>query len=124
MYAGQYTVIKTEFQRHEIYGVKVSTVDSFQGSKKEVTIVSFVRSNPDMDAGFLEFKNEGPRCLNVALTRAKKRCVLIGNWETLTTPEKRHDPAKNCIEVYFDLYSYIQDHGQLVSSLGTEVLIH
>ncbi|MCW8173751.1 hypothetical protein D8S78_24485 [Natrialba swarupiae] len=55
--------------------MKVSTVDSFQGSEKEAIIVSFVRSNSDMDAGFLEFKNEGPRRLNVALTRAKKRCT-------------------------------------------------
>lgn len=122
MYAGQCTTIKTELQRHEIYGVKVSTVDSFQGSEKEAIIVSFVRSNPQMNAGFLEFKNEGPRRLNVALTRAKKWCVLIGNWETLPTPKKGEDPAKSCADVYLDLYSHIQDHGKLVSSPGTGVL--
>ncbi|WP_162354516.1 DEAD/DEAH box helicase [Natrialba swarupiae] len=124
MYNGQVTAIKTELQRHEIYGVKVSTVDSFQGSEKEAIIVSFVRSNSDMDAGFLEFKNEGPRRLNVALTRAKKRCVLIGNWKTLTTPRNGQDPAESCADVYLDLYSYIQDHGKLVSSPGTNVVTH
>lgn len=124
MYNGQCTAIKTELQRHEIFGVKVSTVDSFQGSEKEAIIVSFVRSNPNMDAGFLEFKNEGSRRLNVALTRAKKRCVLIGNWETLTTPRKGLDPAKSCADVYLNLYSYIQENGKLVSSPGTKVLMN
>ena len=52
---------------------EVSTVDGFQGREKEVIIISMVRSNPSKTIGFLS--NE--RRMNVAVTRAKRMCVLI-----------------------------------------------
>ncbi|MXR20430.1 AAA family ATPase [Halobacterium sp. PCN9] len=69
--------------------VTVDTVDSFQGGEREAVVVSFVRSNDAGRSGFLEFPDEGPRRLNVALTpRAKAprprrrlgdaRCGLAG----------------------------------------------
>lgn len=56
-------------------GVAVDTVDRFQGSSKEVILVSFVASTPDDLEGPIF---EDHRRLNVALTRAKKSLVLVG----------------------------------------------
>ena len=52
----------------------VDTVDRFQGSSKEVIIVSFVASD-DLDSPIFE----DPRRVNVALTRAKKSLTLVGD---------------------------------------------
>lgn len=57
----------------EGFPVEVSTVDGFQGREKEVIIISMVRSNNNKEIGFLS--NE--RRMNVAVTRAKRLCVLI-----------------------------------------------
>lgn len=63
----------------EIKGIEVATVDGFQGREKEVIIISMVRSNPSHQIGFLS--NE--RRMNVAITRAKRLCVLIGDSGTV-----------------------------------------
>lgn len=68
-------------------GLTVSTIDAYQGSESEAIIVSFVRSNPAGNLGFLEFPVEGPRRINVALTRSRKHLSLIGDWATLTSME-------------------------------------
>ena len=60
--------------------LEVSTVDGFQGREKEVIIISMVRSNPKGEIGFLS--NE--RRMNVAVTRAKRLCVLIGDSGTVS----------------------------------------
>lgn len=89
--------------------IKISTVDAFQGSEREAIIVSFVRSNETGASGFLTFGEEGPRRLNVALTRAKKRLVLVGDFETLATnaPDK-HD-EESAADVYADLREFLQE---------------
>jgi len=59
--------------------IKVDTVDGFQGSEREVILVSTVRSN---DKGTLGFLSDFRR-MNVALTRAKRGVILFGNMATL-----------------------------------------
>lgn len=87
----------------------VDTVDSFQGSEREVIVVSFVRSNPQGWSGFLEFPTEGPRRLNVALTRARKRCVLVGNFDTLRTRAPDLDADESAADVYQHLYDHLRE---------------
>ncbi|MFD1646201.1 AAA domain-containing protein [Haloarchaeobius litoreus] len=71
-----------EITRDVPVGVAVDTVDRFQGSAKEVIVVSFVASG-DLDSPIFE----DYRRVNVALTRAKRSLVLVGDSETLATDD-------------------------------------
>lgn len=95
--------------------VTVDTVDSFQGGEREAIVVSFVRSNDDGRSGFLEFPRAGPRRLNVALTRARKRLVLVGDWATLSAVSPDRAPASSCADVYAALADELEAAGRLRS---------
>ena len=74
--------------RQQLYKeVEVASVDSFQGREKEFIILSCVRSNEAAGIGFLN----DPRRLNVALTRARLGCVIIGNPRVLSKQALWHD---------------------------------
>jgi len=60
--------------------VEVDTVDGFQGREKEVVLVSLVRSNEEGEIGFLD----EPRRFNVALTRARRKAIVVGDADTVT----------------------------------------
>jgi len=59
---------------------ETDTIDSFQGREKDVIFISLVRSNSNHEIGFLS----DTRRMNVALTRAKKHLVVIGDSATIT----------------------------------------
>ena len=81
-YAGQVRAIRDALtERND--SVEVKTVDGYQGREKEVIIFSCVRSNSDGNIGFLA----DPRRLNVALTRAKRGLIVIGDPNTLRNDE-------------------------------------
>lgn len=60
--------------------ISVNTIDSFQGQEREVVYISLTRSNADSVIGFLS----EVRRMNVAMTRAKKKLVMIGDGATLS----------------------------------------
>jgi ATP-dependent RNA/DNA helicase IGHMBP2 len=59
--------------------VSINTVDAFQGQERDAIVISFVRSNDKQEVGFLA----DTRRTNVAMTRAKKKLILIGDSATL-----------------------------------------
>lgn len=61
-------------------GFEINSIDGFQGREKDAIIVTLVRSNDSRDIGFLS----DLRRLNVALTRAKKALIVIGDSATVT----------------------------------------
>ncbi|MFA5574544.1 MAG: AAA domain-containing protein [Brumimicrobium sp.] len=75
-YAGQ-----VELAKERLKGIHISTIDSFQGQEADLVIISLVRSNPNGAIGFLS----DYRRMNVALTRAKKKLIIIGDSTTLTS---------------------------------------
>ncbi|MFB6140643.1 MAG: DEAD/DEAH box helicase [Halosimplex sp.] len=86
--------------------VTVDTVDSFQGGEREAVVVTFARSNDRGDVGFLGRAEDGPRRLNVALTRAERFCGLVGDWDTL---RDGGDGRNACADLYRDLFDRLRD---------------
>jgi len=115
-YTAQITAIRDAIQDivGSDAGLKIDTIDSFQGSEREAIIVSFVRSNSGHYSGFLAFPEEGKRRLNVALTRAKRRLVVIGDWQTLGAPAS-HETPDSCSEYYSYLHDMLSHNKRLKS---------
>jgi superfamily I DNA and/or RNA helicase len=59
--------------------ISINTVDAFQGQERDIITISLVRSNDDGEIGFLN----DIRRINVALTRARKKLIVIGDSATL-----------------------------------------
>jgi superfamily I DNA and/or RNA helicase len=78
-------------------GVEVSSIDGFQGREKEVILLSLVRSNDKGEVGFLS----DTRRMNVALTRARRLLVVVGDSATLA----RHP-------FYAAFLEYVDRHGE------------
>jgi superfamily I DNA and/or RNA helicase len=69
MYLGQMSEIKKKLKTiKSMVGVKVTTVDNYQGEENEFILLSLVRSNSEQRIGFLEVTNR----VCVALSRARK----------------------------------------------------
>jgi ATP-dependent RNA/DNA helicase IGHMBP2 len=67
---------------HSIYDkLEIDTVDGFQGREKEAVVISLVRSNAIGEIGFLS----DARRMNVALTRAKRKLIIVGDSATLAS---------------------------------------
>ena len=75
-YSAQVRLLREKIKQAEI---EIDSVDGFQGREKEAVIVSLVRSNPDSEIGFLE----DVRRINVALTRARRKLIVIGDSATI-----------------------------------------
>jgi len=115
-YSAQISEITEALRNEDIEdpdAIDIDTIDSFQGAEREAIIVSFVRSNDAHASGFLAFPDEGKRRLNVALTRAKKRLVVIGDFATLGATSEHRSEDESCSHVYQALYNYLRDHDWL-----------
>jgi superfamily I DNA and/or RNA helicase len=78
-------------------GIRISTIDSFQGQEQHMIILSLVRSNDDGQIGFLK----DYRRMNVALTRAKEVLYVIGDSATLGQDN-----------FYQEFLSYVEQHAK------------
>mmetsp|Transcript_36797 Transcript_36797/g.42797 ORF Transcript_36797/g.42797 Transcript_36797/m.42797 type:complete len:617 (+) Transcript_36797:71-1921(+) len=74
--------------------VQVGTIDSFQGQETDMVLLSTVRSNPMGDLGFVR----DPRRLCVALTRAKKGLIVLGDAKTLRKCPSWRALIDSCME--------------------------
>ena len=87
-------------QKLDIEGLEIKTVDGFQGRQKDVVVLSFVRSNENGNIGFLK----DLRRLNVSITRARKKLIMVGDSTTLI-----EHPT------YERLLDYVEDNGVLLT---------
>lgn len=76
--------------------VEVKTVDGFQGREKEIIIISLVRSNNKNKIGFLK----DLRRLNVSITRARRKLIIIGNSQTLKSNQVYNQLINHCWKSY------------------------
>ena len=74
-YSGQIALAKETLSSE----IRCSTIDSFQGQEMHTIIISLVRSNEKGQVGFLS----DHRRINVAMTRAKERLIMVGDSSTL-----------------------------------------
>lgn len=78
-YDAQVRLLKEELRAELALGLEVGSVDGFQGREKEAIVVDLVRSNERGELGFLE----DVRRMNVALTRARRFLLVVGDGATL-----------------------------------------
>lgn len=83
-YKQQISILKEQFEHSpelQIYksSIAVNTIDSFQGQERDIVYISLVRSNDKGEIGFLA----DIRRMNVAMTRARKKLVVVGDSATL-----------------------------------------
>ncbi|KQM69597.1 DNA helicase [Pedobacter sp. Leaf216] len=84
-YKQQVQILNALVQESEILNpylnqISVNTIDSFQGQERDVVYISLTRSNAEGSIGFLS----DTRRMNVAMTRARKKLVVIGDSSTLS----------------------------------------
>lgn len=79
--------------------ITVHTVDGFQGQERDVIMISLVRANTQGQIGFLN----DLRRMNVAITRARMKLIILGDASTLT----QH-------KFYRELYNYIKQQGEVI----------
>jgi superfamily I DNA and/or RNA helicase len=79
-YDGQVQRLRQRLAASLDAGLEVDTVDGFQGREKEAVVVSLVRSNEAGEVGFLA----DVRRMNVAITRARKKLVVVGDGATIS----------------------------------------
>jgi len=84
-YRAQVQYLKKLIKKYEFFKpyrrlISVNTVDGFQGQERDVILISLVRSNDEGQIGFLK----DLRRMNVAITRARMKLIILGNKNTMT----------------------------------------
>jgi len=91
-YSGQVAAAKEQLPA----GIRISTIDSFQGQEQQTIILSLVRSNDEGEIGFLK----DYRRMNVAITRAREQLFVIGDSATIGADA-----------FYHSFLTYVEQHG-------------
>jgi len=97
-YRAQVQLLRRLLRKNEFFKpfrslISVNTVDGFQGQERDIIVISLVRSNDEGQIGFLR----DLRRMNVAITRARMKLIILGDRNTLT----RHP-------FYRKLWQYVQ----------------
>ena len=97
-YRAQVQLLRQLLRKNEFFKpfrrlIAINTVDGFQGQERDIIVISLVRSNEEGKIGFLR----DLRRMNVAITRARMKVIILGDRHTLT----RHP-------FYNKLYQYIK----------------
>ncbi len=105
-YRAQCEYIDEEFSNDEsleayLEHIDINTIDAFQGQERDLIYISLVRSNDKGEIGFLK----DYRRMNVAMTRAKKQLVVIGDSATMGNDD-----------FYQAFLEYAETHGQYQSA--------
>ena len=84
-YRAQVQYLKKLIKKYDFFKpyrrlISVNTVDGFQGQERDVILISLVRSNDEGQIGFLK----DLRRMNVAMTRARMKLIILGNKDTMT----------------------------------------
>lgn len=87
--------------------ISVNTIDSFQGQERDIVYISMTRSNSDGVIGFLN----DTRRMNVAMTRARKKLVVVGDSATLSR-----------FPFYADFIAYAEKHDAYRSAWEVNVI--
>lgn len=85
-YRAQVQLLRKELRKREFFRpyrhlLTVNTVDGFQGQERDIILISLVRSNDGGDIGFLR----DLRRMNVAITRARMKLIILGSSVTMTS---------------------------------------
>lgn len=85
-YRAQVQLLRKELRKREFFRpyrhlLTVNTVDGFQAQERDIILISLVRSNDGGDIGFLR----DLRRMNVAITRARMKLIILGSSETMTS---------------------------------------
>jgi ATP-dependent RNA/DNA helicase IGHMBP2 len=97
-YSAQVNVLKELISENQ--NIQISTIDGFQGQEKDIILISCVRSNAEGEIGFLK----DTRRMNVAMTRARKKLIIVGDSATLSS---------------FNFYNELMDYAQAIESYAT-----
>jgi superfamily I DNA and/or RNA helicase len=89
-----------------------ATIDGFQGEEADVVVVSLVKNNDKPPPGGVGFLSERPR-LNVMLSRARRKLVLVGCWEFFIK-RAGDDAWKDCAHPLHDLATVFHEFGEAV----------
>jgi superfamily I DNA and/or RNA helicase len=102
-YRAQINYLKDAVEDNEVLNdlllrrrLSVGTVDSFQGQERDIIAISLTRSNPQREIGFLS----DIRRMNVGMTRARRKLLLVGDSSTLC-----------CHPFFVDLLAYVKRIG-------------
>jgi hypothetical protein len=85
-YKQQERILQLHLQHHRNQGIRIGTVDKFQGQEHQVAIISMVRSNNNLDyQQAIGFVNIPRSC--VAFSRSKRKTIIVGDRDTLIKSE-------------------------------------
>jgi superfamily I DNA and/or RNA helicase len=100
-YKAQVRLLEQALVEEREAGLEIASIDGFQGREKEAIVVDLVRSNAMMEIGFLQ----DTRRMNVALTRARRFLLVIGDSATISAHP-----------YYADFLDAVQEHGVWLSA--------